>query len=248
MEQHLQELQEELNALIVRLPNKEEFQARLDSLVSVYPFNEYEYVISTLLAMDVLTLDGYHELRDSYINRNRNQHLHLFERASRSFVGTWAESHLKGLVPGVQKPSDVIDPDYSQGQYDYWLEGIRIEVKASRAVDGDSKGPLYVKALTSNSTKRFRMNFQQVKPLCFDVIVWVAVWRDVIRYWVLSSHEVETNLHYSTGQHRGNVGEGQLHVRHDNIQDFATYEVKSNRLEEAIRAAYGRQVRAISMS
>lgn len=246
MEQHLQELQEELNALLAQLPNREEFQARLDSLVSAYPFNEYEYVISTLLAMGVLTLDGYHELRNSYINRNRNQYLHLFEMASRSFGGTWAESHLKGLVPSLQKPSDIIDPDYS-GQYDLHMEGIRIEVKASRAVDSDSREPLYVKALASDSTKRFLMNFQQVKPRCFDVIVCVAVWRDVIRYWVLSSHEVETNL-TSRGQHRGNVGEGQLHVRHRNIQNFAIYEVKSNRLEEAIRTAYDRQVRATGAS
>ena len=66
----MERLQEELDALLAQLPNREEFQDRLDSLVSVYPFNEYEYVISTLLAMDVLTLDGYHELRDSYIGRN----------------------------------------------------------------------------------------------------------------------------------------------------------------------------------
>lgn len=37
------------------------------------------------------------------------------------------------------------------------------------------------------------MNFQQVKPRCCDVFVWIAVWRDVIRYWVLSSNEVETS-------------------------------------------------------
>ena len=46
------------------------------------------------------------------------------------------------------------------------------------------------------------------------------------------------------GQHRGNVGEGQLHVRHDNIQDFTKYEVKPNKLEEAIRAAYDRELKA----
>ena len=241
----MEHLQEELNALLAQLPNREEFQDRLDSLVSVYPFNEYEYVISTLLAMDVLTLDGYHELRDSYMNRN--QYLHLFARAPRSFGGTWAEGHLKGLVPGVQKPSDAIDPDYS-GQYDLYMEGIRIEVKASRAVDRDSRESLNVKALTSDSTKRFLMNFQQVKPSCCDVFVWIAVWRDVIRYWVLSSYEVEMNPHYSKRQHRYSVGEGQLHVRQDNIQNFAAYEVKSNKLEEAIRTAYDRQIRAISAS
>ena len=240
----MEHLQEELNALLAQLPNREEFQERLDSLVSVYPFNEYEYVISTLLAMDVLTLDGYHELRERYVSRN--QHLRLFEMSSPTY-GTWAQDHLKALVPGLLEPSDAIDPDYSR-QYDFFFGDSRIEVKASRAVDRDSRGPLYVKAITSDSAKRFDMNFQQLKPSCCDVFVWVAVWRDVIRYWVLSSYEVETNPHYSKGQHRGNVGEGQLHVRHDNIQDFTEYEVRSNRLEEAIRAAYDRQVRAIGMS
>ena len=70
------------------------------------------------------------------------------------------------------------------------------------------------------------MNFQQVKPDCCDVFVWVAVWRDRIRYWVLASKEVEQNRHYSKRQHRGNVGEGQLHLRHDNINEFSEYEVK----------------------
>ena len=182
----MEHLQEELNALLAQLPNREEFQERLDSLVSVYPFNEYEYVISTLLAMDVLTLDGYHELRERYVSRN--QHLRLFEMSSPTY-GTWAQDHLKALVPGLLEPSDAIDPDYSR-QYDFFFGDSRIEVKASRAVDRDSRGPLYVKAITSDSAKRFDMNFQQLKPSCCDVFVWVAVWRDVIRYWVLSSYEL----------------------------------------------------------
>ncbi len=235
----MEHLQEELNSLLAQLPNKEEIQDRLDSLVSVYPFNEYEYLISTLLAMDALTLDGYHELRDSYISRNL--YLYIFEiSAPRSFGETWAQGRLKELVPDLPKPSKKTDPSYS-GQYDLYLEGIRIEVKASRAVDANMDEPLYVKALASDSSKDFWMNFQQMKPSCCDVFVWIAVWRDIIRYWVLSSYEVETNHYYSKGQHRGNVGEGQLHIRHDNIQYFANYEVKSNKLEEAIRAAYDRQ-------
>jgi len=39
----------------------------------------------------------------------------------------------------------------------------KIEVKASRAVDFDQDAPPYVKALASDSNKRFDMNFQQVK-------------------------------------------------------------------------------------
>jgi hypothetical protein len=55
--------------------------------------------------------------------------------------------------------------------------------------------------------------------------VWIAVWRDRIRYWILSSHELKTHRDYSKGQHRGNTGEGQLHLRQDNIRDFDKFEV-----------------------
>ena len=235
----MERLQEELDSLLAQLPEEPEIRDRLNTLVSVYPFNEYEYIIATLLARDVLSLDDYHELRDSYIHRNL--FLYIFEiSAPRSFGEAWAQGHLKELVPDLTKPSRRVDPDYS-GQYDFYLAGVRIEVKASRAVDANMDAPLYVEALASDSRKEFWMNFQQVKPSCCDVFVWIAVWRDVIRYWVLSSREVETNQYYSHGQHRGNVGEGQLHVRHDNIQDFASYEVKARELEEAIRAAANRQ-------
>ena len=238
----MEHLQEELDALLTRLPNGREVRDRLDSLVSVYPFNEYEYIISTLLATDILSLDDYHELRDNYVARNL--YLYVFEiSAPRTFGEAWAQGHLKELVPELTKPSKRTDPEYS-GQYDFFLDDIRIEVKASRAVDADMAAPLYVKALASDSQKSYWMNFQQVKPACCDLFVWVAVWRDVIRYWVLSSHEVETNPYYSRGQHRGNVGEGQLHVKQDNIAEFKQYEVKPNKLEEAIRAAYDRQIKA----
>lgn len=228
-----------VNDLLSQLPNEAEIRDRLDSLVSIFPFNEYEYLISTLLATGVLTLDGYHELRDSYTARNL--YLYVFEiSAPRSFGETWAQGHLKSLVPKLQKPSKSLDPEYS-GQYDLYLDGIRIEVKASRATDSEIDGPLYVKALASDSTKGFWMNFQQLKPYCCDVFVWTAVWRDLIMYWVLSSREVESNPHFSKGQHRGNTGEGQLHIRDDNIQDLDKYRVQPNRLEDAIRSAFIRQ-------
>ena len=235
----MEHLQKELDSLLARLPNAEDVRRRLNSLVSIYPFNEYEYIIATLLAMDVLTLDGYYELRDSYIARNL--YLYIFEiSAPRTFGESWAQGHLKELVPLLQKPSKGTDPEYS-GQYDLVLEDIRIEVKASRAVDADVDAPLYVKALSSDSKKSFWMNFQQVKPSCCDVFACIGVWRDVIRYWVLSSHEMETNRYYSQGQHRGNVGEGQLHLRDGNIEEFTEYEVQPNKLEEAVRRAYLRE-------
>jgi hypothetical protein len=218
-------------------------RSRFADLYSVYPFNEFEYIISTLLGRGVLSLDDYYEMRDNYMERNA--FLYIFEISGpRTFGEAWAQGHLKELVPELNKPSKKADPNYS-GEYDFFLDGrIRIEVKASRVVDSESNEPLYVKALAFDSTKPFWMNFQQVKPKCCDVFVWIAVWRDRIGYWVLSSHELENHRDYSTGQHRGNTGEGQLHVRRDNIKDFAPFDVAPNNLAKAIREAYMREITA----
>lgn len=235
----MERLQEELNNFLKNIPEEKKIRERIESLVSIYPFNEYEYIICTLLAMNVLTLDDYYELRNNYINRNF--FLYIFEiGAPRSFGESWAQGHLKSLVPSLRKPTKKEDPQYS-GQYDLLLDNIRIEVKASRAVDANLDAPLYVKALASDSRKEFWMNFQQMKCDCCDVFVLIAVWRDLIRYWVLSSQEVAMHPRYSTGQHRGNIGEGQLHMRHDSVGDFTEYEVKSNQIEKNIRAAFVRQ-------
>ena len=195
----------------------------LDNLYSVYPFNKFEYNISHLIGTDTTTLQQYLDIRNRYLERNK--YLYVFEiTAPRTFGETWAQRHLNEVVPELQRPSTLFDPDYS-GQYDFWYDGIKIEVKASRAVRRKSGDSLIIKALSSDSSYGFDMNFQQIKPACCDVFVWIAVWRDVIRYWVLSSDEVKNNRYYSSGQHRGNVGEGQLWMKDTNINDFNEYEV-----------------------
>ncbi len=230
-----------MDELIAELGNETHLKEKLENLVSVYPFNEFEYIITTLLGSGKLTLDQYYELRDEYISRN--MYLYIFEiSAPRTFGEAWAQGHLKELVPELEKPTKKLDPEYS-GQYDFYLDGkIRVEVKASRAVDFDSVEPLYVKALSSNSEKPFDMNFQQTKPSCCDVFVWIGVWRDRIRYWVLTSDEVAGSKYFSDRQHRGNVGEGQLHLTPENINEFASYEVNARSLLQAIRDAFKRQI------
>ena len=179
--------------------------------------------MSHLLATDTITLKQYLDIRNSYLERNK--YLYVFEiTATRTFGETWAQRHLNEVVPELCRPSTHYDSAYA-GQYDFWYDGIRIEVKASRAVRRKSGDALILKALSSDSAYGFDMNFQQIKPACCDVFVWIAVWRDVIRYWVLSSDEVKNNQYYSPLQHRGNVGEGQLWIKETNIQDFDKYQV-----------------------
>lgn len=210
----------------------------LDHLYSVYPFNKFEYVISHLIATKTINLQQYLDLRNDYLQRNK--FLYVFEiTAPRTFGENWAQRHLNEVVPELQRPSSKLDPTYS-GEYDFWLDGIKIEVKASRAVKRQSGESLIMKALSSTSKFGFDMNFQQIKTRCCDVFVWIGVWRDTIRYWVLSSDEVKENPYYSTGQHRGNSGEGQLWIKDTNIDSFKKYEVNVHDLLSKIREKAGK--------
>ena len=239
----------QLDSLINKLERPQDFRAVLEGLVSVYPFNKYKYIISHLLGAGKLSIEAYRDLRDSYVDGNL--YLYVFEiSAPRGFGEKWAYGQLRQLLPELKRPSRKLDPGCS-GEYGFWLDwrdedkgnhGIRIEVKTSRAVDFEKPDqPLYPKALASDSDRPFGMNFQQIKPACADVFVWVGVWRDRIRSWVLSSDEVLKNKYYSKGQHRGNVGEGQLHLNKDYIVEFVPYEVQAVNIEDAIILAYKKQ-------
>lgn len=209
---------------------------------SCFPFNEYEHLICNLINSGGLTFDNYREIRTAYISENPN--LWIFEMsAPRGFGEKFAQTYVQGKSSALKIASKKLDPSFS-GEYDLWLDGIKIEVKASRAVDSDSEEPLYIKALARNTNKRFLMNFQQLKPQCCDVFIWVAVFRDEIVLWIMNSDEVLHNPLYSKGQHRGNSGnEGQLHIKDDNISCLDPYEFRGDNFEQAIRHAFERKVK-----
>jgi hypothetical protein len=234
------ELTELKNKIIASFSGK---QTDLDEVLekieidrSIFPFNEYEHLFCTLIEKGGLTYDQYIDIRAEYISANPN--LWVFEiSAPRGFGEKFAQTYVQGKCSKLKPANKKNDPNYS-GDYDLWLDGIKIEVKASRAVDSDSEEPLYMKALSRDTTKNFLMNFQQLKPQCCDVFIWVAVFRDQIVLWVMSSSEVRANPLFSQGQHRGNLGnEGQLHINQDNISQFNQFELMDDHLERAIREA-----------
>ena len=160
-----------------------------------------------------------------------SKYLHLFELAPRTFGETWGQQHLMEHIPEFKIPTKMLDPSYS-GEYDLLLNDIHVEVKASRVVKKIGGDTLANKALASDSKSKFDMNYQQLKPSCCDVFVWIAVWRDKIDYWVLSSKDVQDNPLLSN-QHRasqlsetGAVVEGQIHINNGNYADFEKYRVQ----------------------
>lgn len=259
-------LKQQLQSLIHRLEYGQAFQEQLDQLISVLPFNKYEFIISTLLGEDKLTYEEYVEMRNAYIDRNL--YLSIFEiSAPRGFGDTWALGHLKEIVPEFQRPSKKLDKNYT-GQYDLvlpWQDNdgkdhlIKVEIKASRAVDREKpEEPLYEKALASDSQRPFLMNFQQMKPQCCDVFLWIAVYRDKIRYWVIDSHHIQIH-HDFVPQHRNEktatrskvfkkeeIYEGQLMVTQGSIHDFDTFACVSTELKDRIIMAYKKQYGMVS--
>lgn len=181
-----------------------EILSTIENDKSVFPFNEYELLLTTAIARNKLTYEKYLEIRAEYIAQNPN--LWIFEMsAPRGFGETFAQTFLLNKSTQLKSASKHLDKNY-HGEYDLWLDGIKIEVKASRVVDSESNEPLYRKALSSNTNRPFLMNFQQLKPQCCDVFIWMAVFRDCIIIWVMNSDEVLNHSDYSKGQHRGNSG------------------------------------------
>ena len=241
-------LEKELDSLITKLKNSENFRSEIDDIQNVYPFNRYEYIITKLVEEKVLSYEDYLDLRNEYINRNL--FLYVFEiSAPRGFGDTWGFSHLLSVEPELKRPSKKTDPTY-KGQYDLYLpymgNNIKIEVKGSRAVDRNKPNePLYMKALSSNSEKDFLMNFQQVKPTCCDVMLWFAVYRDCVKYWVLKNKDIY-DLNFSP-QHRNaetatrkedykktDIYEGQVMITRENIASIKKFQVEGRALRQAI--------------
>lgn len=227
----IKQLKERLDLLPKKL-NKDDrnlLNARLHSLVSVFPFNEYEYTLMFLLDKKVIGFEEYEKLRKEYVSDSK--YLNLFGLAPRIFGQIWGQEHLMDLDKRFQVPSKKLDESFN-GEYDLWIEGIKVEVKAARAINTKIRGDLVTKALSYGTTDPFWMNFQQIKLNTCDVFVFIGVWIGQINYWVLSVKDVKVNKYFSH-QHRGGV-EYQIGITQKNLAEFDRYKVAPLEIGEVI--------------
>ena len=227
----IKQLKDYLDSLAESLKNQDRklLNARLRSLISVFPFNEYEYALMFLLDRKVIRFKEYEKLRSGYVSSKR--YLELYGLAPRIFGEIWGHEHIKDLDKRFIKPDKSIDPNYN-GQYDLWIRNIRVEVKAARAINTKQRGSLVSKALQYKSPEPFWMNFQQIKLDISDVFVFVGVWADQIVYWVFSNDEVKKNKYFSH-QHRGGI-EYQIGITDKNIADFDEYKVSPSEIGKKV--------------
>lgn len=229
-------LDKKLDTWIKELPqeDKKSLLTHLKGLKSIYPFNEYEYRLMYLLDKTIITFQEYEDLRNAYVNTN--PYLNLYNISPRVFGEIWAQQHLNDIDQRFKKPSKEIDKKYS-GDYDLYIENgkkiIKVEVKASRAINTKIRGGLETKALSFKSGEPYWMNFQQLKLDITDIFVFIGVWVDKILYWVLTNKEVK--LHpIRSHQHRGGV-EYQIGITEKNINKFKKFLVEPHRLVDGIK-------------
>lgn len=224
LKQYLEKLSENLKP-----KNHKLLSARLGSLRSVFPFNEYEYILMFLLDKKIITFQQYEELREKYVSSN--PYLELYSIAPRIFGEIWGHSHIMDIDSRFKKPNKELDPTY-EGQYDLWFEGVKVEVKACRAINTKKRGNLMAKALTYGSDEPFWMNYQQIKADLSDVFIFIGVWVDKIVYWVMSKEEIKKNK-YLSPQHRGGI-EYQIGITYKSISEFDVYRVEPQKIGKMV--------------
>ena len=217
-------LQDKLQKVMAKNNQKKLLEEKLS-------IGDFEFVFITLLEEKLITYADYLNLRSEHSKRNQN--LAVIKITAPRTFGKWGEDHIASLIPELKPASGM----KSNGEFDLYYQKpkgiVKIEVKAGRAIDRtNDKAPYHERALISaDASGLFDMNFQQMKPTCFDAVIMIGVWADKFRYWLMTSAEMKANKYFSTGQHRGNKGyEGQIHIKTENIADFAKFEVSLEQL------------------
>lgn len=123
-------------------------------------------------------------------------------------------------------------PDFD-GEFDLWLDGIRVEVKTCRANSTKTTGSLVSRAYLHSEAvaNSFKYHYQQLKPTCCDVFIWIGVCRDELIYWVLTSDELlqtgklgSQHRNENTGIKDAVVYEGQVFMSEEELAPFRVAE------------------------
>lgn len=205
---------------------------------SVPPFSAENRLMAYLLSLGELSFADYEDLHRSFIKRHseENKYIDLFEMAPRVFGQTWGEQHIRKLFPQFIKATkenlSSVYPDFD-GEFDLWYKGIRIEVKACRANSPNAKGSLSSRAYSHDEAGKnhFKYHFQQLKPSCCDVFIWIGVCKNELIYWVLTSEELRKtgklcsqHRNENTGTAAAEVFEGQVFMTENELKSFLVEE------------------------
>jgi len=198
------------------------------------PFSTECKILAYLIDKQAITYDKYLELNKDFTKRN--QYLHLFNMSPRTFGETWGEKQILELFPeftkATKKNISTLYPNFD-GEFDLWIDGVRVEVKACRANNKKTGKNLACRAYSHReaATNSFKYHYQQLKPSCCDVFIWIGVCRDELLYWVLTSDELRNTGKFCAQHRNENTGiadaeifEGQVFMTEEELHPFLVKE------------------------
>lgn len=202
----------------------------IETQKALFPFSVENRLLAYYLAIGEITYEKYSRLNAEYCERNK--YLDLFDMAPRTYGQTWGEQHIRSLFPQfIKATKENVSLEYPafDGEFDLWLDGIRIEVKACRANSTKTGGSLASRAYLHSEAKTagFKYHYQQLKPSCCDVFIWIGTCRDELLYWVLTSEELQRSGKLGSQHRNENTGiagveifEGQVFMTEEELFPF----------------------------
>lgn len=230
----MKELTAELNNLLKNTSGDPETIKAIVSEKALFPFSVETGLLAYFLSIGEITYDKYSQLNAEYCKRNK--YLDLFDMAPRTYGQTWGEQHIRSLFPEfIKATKENVSAEYPafDGEFDLWLNGIRIEVKACRANSTKTGGSLASRAYLHSEAKAagFKYHYQQLKPSCCDVFIWIGTCRDELIYWVLTSEELQKTGKLGSQHRNENTGvagvevfEGQVFMTEEELYPFLVEE------------------------
>ena len=189
---------------------------RREELEALFGKNNFE---KKFLFAKILSLNPDDEVIKIYEKYNEgNKFIFTADMSPREFGENWAEGFI------IENNQNLVKSGTSLYDIDHVGTDKRIEVKATRVTNGKSGGKLKerMKSIKDVDDEKDKLNFEQVKPLCCDFFVFLAVYRDNVRAWVIPSNDIldKEKIKFAR-QHRGGDGsEGQVWVTPNKIQAY----------------------------
>lgn len=201
---------------------RDEAAACLDSMEKL-PCGQAGNFAAYLIERGWMTFEDFLKLQNSFQVRNIN--LNIFKMSETSFGVKWGQSHIFSLSGDFERP------EKGRDHHDAVLDVLKIEIKASRAVERGNSLPLDQKALRFGEQKPFTMNFNHIFLDEADVYLFLGVWLDKICYWLLTKVDLLALPNYLNKYQT----EYQMPITDANISSFERYRLEKEDLIQAIR-------------
>ena len=185
-----------------------------------YPYNEYSIIYAYLIDKGKISFG------DSLKISQKFKNLMFYNFSPRKLNNYWKNKIATDF--GFSYPNKEKDPR-NYNQYSLFYNNIRITVRVARALSESKK---YFRLLQYNSKKSFWLNFAQLKPASTDIFIFIGIWIDKTKVWVMDKDDVQNSRFY-VHQHRGSINY-QIPITNLNIDKFEQFSVPYGKIKDAV--------------